>query len=95
MIYAYIIYSTIILIIILLCCVPLLQMRSVTADAITAKLVSFLEVNDLELQKVAGFGSGGASVMVGCRNGVATQLKRVSSPPFVNDFNFITIHKVG
>ncbi|PIK42017.1 putative zinc finger protein [Apostichopus japonicus] len=53
-------------------------MRSVTADAITAKLVSFLEVNDLELQKVAGFGSDGASVMVGCRNGVATQLKRES-----------------
>ncbi|KAJ8048792.1 hypothetical protein HOLleu_01255 [Holothuria leucospilota] len=26
---------------------------------------------------MAGFGSDGASVMVGCRNGVATQLKRM------------------
>lgn len=64
-------------------------MRSVTADAITTKLVSFLEENHLELRNVAGFGSDGASVMVGRRNGVATQLKRVS--PFTSHSLYVDV----
>ncbi len=54
-------------------------MRSVTADALTRKIMEFAEENNLDIKKqLAGFGSDGAAVMVGCRNGVATQLKRVS-----------------
>jgi hypothetical protein len=59
-------------------CVLSFQMRSCTADAITAKLKTFLEEHNLDINKLAGFGSDGASTMVGRRNGVATQLKRVS-----------------
>ncbi|XP_064633641.1 zinc finger protein 862-like [Lineus longissimus] len=55
------------------------EMRSVNADNITRKLVAFLEDNvGLDVKKLAGFGSDGASVMAGRNNGVATQLKRLS-----------------
>lgn len=44
------------------------------ADTITNALVCYLESVGLDIQKKSSFGSDGASVMIGCRNGVATQL---------------------
>ena len=45
------------------------------ADTITASILELLTSLDLSITKVMGFGSDGASVMVGRRAGVATLLK--------------------
>ena len=48
---------------------------SVTAYVVTAHLNSKLEEFKVDVKKVYGFGSDGASLMTGCKNGVATQVK--------------------
>ena len=48
---------------------------SVTADVVTTHLCKILEDFDIEIQKIYGFGSDGASLMTGCKNGVATHMK--------------------
>ena len=57
-------------------------MKSVTTDATYDKVSSVLDKKGLNIEKMAGFGSDGASVMVGCRKGVATKLKDVSIVQF-------------
>ncbi|XP_035683974.1 zinc finger protein 862-like [Branchiostoma floridae] len=49
------------------------------ADTITAAILSWLQEKGLDLNNLKGFGSDGASVMTGRRNGVATLLKGHSS----------------
>lgn len=44
------------------------------ANTITNAIVSYLESADLDIKRMSSFGSDGASVMIGCRTGVATQL---------------------
>ena len=44
------------------------------ALTITNAITSYLECAGLAIEKMSSFGSDGASVMVGCRSGVATQL---------------------
>ncbi|XP_078581210.1 zinc finger protein 862-like [Branchiostoma floridae x Branchiostoma japonicum] len=45
------------------------------ADTIVAAIQAFLTSVDLDINRMAGFGSDGAAVMVGRRNGVAAQLR--------------------
>ena len=47
-----------------------------TANTIVEAIHSFLAKKALDIDKLRGFATDGASVMVGCRNGVATQLKQ-------------------
>ena len=51
---------------------------SVTADVIYTSLKDFIEAKGLQLSKVIGFGSDGASIMTGSKTGVATRLKQQS-----------------
>ena len=44
------------------------------ALTITNAITSYLECSGLGIENMSSFGSDGASVMVGCRSGVATQL---------------------
>ncbi|XP_069110144.1 zinc finger protein 862-like [Argopecten irradians] len=53
------------------------------ADTIMAALETFFRENELPLNKLIGMGSDGASVMVGRKTGVATQLKTVN-PELIN-----------
>ena len=46
-----------------------------TANAIVRAIHSFIAKRSLDIDKLRGFATDGASVMVGCRTGVATQLK--------------------
>ena len=50
--------------------------ESANADAITALILQSLEENGLPISKLTGFSSDGASVMIGERSGVATQLRQ-------------------
>ena len=59
-----------------------------TANTITQAILSYLTKKSLDIEKLRGFASDGASIMVGCRNGVATQLKRCSP-------SLISIHCVN
>ena len=52
-----------------------LEMPDGRAETIESALLSSLQEYGIGIQKVAGFGSDGANVMVGCRGGVATMLK--------------------
>ena len=47
-----------------------------TAHTIVQAIHSFIAKRSLDIDKLRGFATDGASVMVGCRNGVATQLKQ-------------------
>ena len=51
---------------------------SVTADKLFSYMKTFIEKRGISLSSVMGFGSDGASIMTGCKNGVATQVKRGS-----------------
>ena len=45
------------------------------AETIEGKLLSVCSQSEVSLNKVFGFGSDGASVMTGCRSGVALRLR--------------------
>ena len=47
-----------------------------TANTIVEAIHSFLAKKALDIDKLRGFATNGASVMVGCRTGVVTQLKQ-------------------
>lgn len=51
------------------------EVKDGTADTIKDALFSITQEAEIPMSKIIGFGSDGASVMVGCRSGVATQLK--------------------
>lgn len=52
---------------------------SLNADAITSRICSYLKDDiKLDMNKIRGIGTDGASVMMGCRNGVVAQLKRIT-----------------
>ena len=42
-----------------------------TASTIHSALLNFMSKHMLDIEKMVGLGSDGASVMVGCRNGVS------------------------
>jgi hypothetical protein len=54
---------------------------SCTAEVIFNKLKDFLSKRSIQTATIVGFGSDGASIMTGSKNGVATRLKRDS--PFL------------
>ena len=56
--------------------VGMVHMSAVDAQAITNTLLTFFDENGLDLQKITGFCTNGASVMTSWKNGVAAQLKR-------------------
>ena len=58
------------------------------ANTIVQAIHSFIAKRSLDIDKLRGFATDEASVMVGCRTGVATQLKRCSS-------SLISIHCVN
>ena len=49
-----------------------------TASTITDAILSYCHMKSLDINKLRGFASDGAPVMVGCRTGVAKQLKEAS-----------------
>ena len=59
-----------------------------TADTIVQAILSYLSFKSVDIDKLRGFASDGASVMVGRHNGVAAQLKNCSP-------SLITIHCVN
>ena len=59
-----------------------------TAETVKDALLSIIQEAEIPMPKIVGFGSDGASVMVGCRSGVATQLK-------VHNPTMIAIHCVA
>ena len=50
---------------------------SLNADTITAHILKYLDDIKLDMKKIKGIGTNGASTMLGCRNGVVAQLKRI------------------
>ena len=50
---------------------------SLNADTITAHILKYLDDIKLDMKKIRGIGTDGASTMLGCRNGVVAQLKRI------------------
>ena len=50
---------------------------SLIADTITAHILKYLDDIKLDMKKIRGIGTDGASTMLGCRNGVVAQLKRI------------------
>ena len=50
-----------------------------TADAIETSVFQYLQDVNLDISVVSSFGSDGASVMTGRREGVATRLKRLNN----------------
>jgi len=51
------------------------ELTAGTSDAVLAALLRVIKDFGLDYRDMVGFASDGASVMLGCRNGVATQLK--------------------
>ena len=50
---------------------------SLNADTITAHILKYLDDIKLDMNKIRGIGTDGASTILGCRNGVVAQLKRI------------------
>ena len=50
-------------------------MKAGDANTVTSAILEFLEETGIEKRKIVGFGSDGAAVMVGKRNGVAARLR--------------------
>lgn len=65
----------------------LVHVPDIDAESITNTLLGFFEQNGLELAKIIGFCSDGASVMTGWKNGVAARLKRLN--PFIQSVHCI------
>ncbi|XP_048763590.2 zinc finger protein 862-like [Ostrea edulis] len=55
------------------------QLSTANAESIFTVLVSMLESYGLPLDKLVGVSTDGASVMVGCKSGVVTRLREVTS----------------
>jgi hypothetical protein len=53
------------------------QLASATADSITSEVVQLLKDKGIDISGLVGVATDGASVMVGCKKGVVTQLKEV------------------
>ena len=53
------------------------------AETIERALLDFCEATEIDMQKVMGFGSDGAAVMISRRSGVSTHL-RVHNPFMIN-----------
>ena len=52
---------------------------SLSADAITTRICKYLKDDiKVDMNKIRGIGTDGASTMMGCRNGVVAQLKRIT-----------------
>lgn len=56
------------------CFLKMIDLEDGKADTITTAIVRYLESADLDTTRMSSFGSDGASVMIGCHSGVATQL---------------------
>ena len=54
------------------------EMKQCDAASLTRAIVEYLEEKDIELSKIAGLGSDGASVMVGKQNGVGARLRKLN-----------------
>ena len=54
------------------------EVKDGTADTIKDALLFITQEAEIPMSKIIGFGSDGASVMVGCRSGVTTQLKSLN-----------------
>ena len=59
------------------------EYESANATALTELILKSLEENGLQVAKLTGFSSDGASVMMGEKSGVATQLRR-QNPSLIN-----------
>ena len=55
------------------------QLSVATAESIFSELVSLLGSFNFKLDKLVGVSTDGASVMVGCKSGVVTRLRQVTS----------------
>ena len=53
----------------------IVELTNGCAEIIEAALMAYLEEQSIPLSRLVGFGSDGASVMIGKRSGVATRLK--------------------
>jgi len=53
----------------------LIKLERTKAQNIAEALITFFEASKIPLNKITGFTSDGASVMLGCKNGVATLLR--------------------
>ena len=51
---------------------------SVNAKTITKRIIEFTEEANLDMNKLRGIGTDGASTMVGCKSGVVTRLKKTT-----------------
>ena len=55
------------------------RLISLSADAITTRICNYLKDDIIiNMNKIRGIGTDGASTMLGCRNGVVAQLKRIT-----------------
>ncbi|XP_065831995.1 zinc finger protein 862-like [Oscarella lobularis] len=50
---------------------------SAGAETVTKRVLDFLDVHSLDGSKIVGIGTDGASVMIGCRNGVVKRMQNV------------------
>ena len=53
------------------------NLTDLAEDTITAHILKYLDDIKLDMKKIRGIGTDGASTMLGCRNGVVAQLKRI------------------
>ena len=63
-----------------------------TANGLTTKLPECFEETGIDIVKVMALGSDGEATMIGCRNGVRVQLRRVN--PFMIQFH-CAAHKLA
>lgn len=54
----------------------MIELKEGTADAIVNELSTFIQAKNLLINRLMNIGSNGASVMLGCNNGVAVQFKK-------------------
>jgi hypothetical protein len=54
------------------------QLSLANAESIHSELISLIESFGFDLDNLAGVSTDGASVMVGCKNGVVTRLRQVT-----------------
>ena len=68
------------------------EMKQCDATALTEAIIQYLEGKQIDVSKVAGLGSDGASVMVGRHNGVGAMLKKLN--PFMLSMHCVA-HKLA
>ncbi|XP_052280820.1 E3 SUMO-protein ligase KIAA1586-like [Dreissena polymorpha] len=69
-----------------------LPLKDGKAETIFNAQITFIEEHGLDIQKMCAFGSNGASVMLGCENGVAARLRNFV-PHLIN--NHCVAHKLA